>query len=247
MRNSKLLFMKKFQLIALTLIGIYACLNLSSCKKDERDEPETPKVEKRMKSLDDIEFTYSNGKIIDETGIKIKYTSTSIEISGNHSQGVYTIQNGLVSKYVESDGWYNLFKYENGYLSKRETYDYEGNLREDVTFEWKDGLITRQTEYDFDDDGKKRLFCDYKYTYTSNPDYGGAVVCFQSNSLFYDYLPQCLILQGYFGKLPKFLVSSAVDASGYFDKDEYSWDLDSDGYPLELKGDYRACFVWEKI
>ena len=92
------------------------------------------------------------------------------------------------------------------------------------------------------------LFCDYQYSYTTYPDYGGAVAVFQSNSMFYDDLPEALIIQGYFGKWPKYLVSGAKDLSGYFKGTEsYAYILDSDGYPISMSGTDSAKFSWEGI
>ncbi len=93
-----------------------------------------------------------------------------------------------------------------------------------------------------------KLFCDYQYTYTNDVDYGGAVACFQSNSMFYDNLPECLIIQGYFGKWPKYLVSGAVDMAEYFeDAESYTCILDSDGYPVRMSGTDKETFSWEEV
>ena len=123
-----------------------------------------------------------------------------------------------------------------------------GTLDEDISFEWKDGVIVRQIDIELNHNGNMELFCDYQYSYTAIPDYGGAVAVFQSNSMFYDDLPEALIIQGYFGKWPKYLVSGAVDISGYFSEAQsFTYILDSEGYPLSMSGTDSAKFSWENL
>lgn len=234
-------------LVAVALCVIFA-MSFANCSKDD-DEPEKPKVEKRMMSIDKISFVYTDGKItqtlwngsIDDNLI---YTESSIKID----EETYYLKDGLVTKYVESDGWYQEFTYEDGCLKNWKKYYEDGTLDEDITFEWKDGVITRQTDIELMDNGNMELFCQYEYSYTTDPDYGGAVAIFQSNSMFYDNLPEALIVQGYFGKWPKYLVSGAIDVSGYFNRENsYTYTLDSDGYPLKISGSENAKFTWENV
>ncbi|MDE6341957.1 MAG: hypothetical protein K2K93_06535 [Muribaculaceae bacterium] len=220
-------------------------ITFTNCSKDD-SEPDAPKVAKRMKSIDDLKFTYSDGKIVQvKDGSytdKVTYTESTIKID---DQVYYLNNEGLVSKFTESDGSYQEFTYKDGRINTWKKYYRSGGIDEDISFEWKDGVIVRQTQYD----GKNRnLFCDYQYTYTKDLDYGGAVACFQSNSMFYDDLPECLIVQGYFGKWPKYLVSGAVDMAEYFDDAEsYTYILDSDGYPVRMSGTDKATFSWEEV
>lgn len=212
------------------------------------------KVKKRMTSIGNgssvTSFVYSNDKITqleDVRTIYLTYTDESIIITkGKNYSGIYSLNNGLVNKYLESDGSYQDFIYEEGRLKSWKKYDKEGHCVGDITFEWNNGVIIRQTEYHpyFEE-----LFCVYEYSYTNDPDYGGAIACFQSNSMFYDDLPECLIVQGYFGKWPKYLVSGAVEMSeGYFSNlESYTYNLDQDGYPLSMSGTDRATFTWENI
>ena len=245
--------MKHLQtLVAVAMCVIFA-MSFTSCSKDD-DEPEKPKVEKRMMSIDDDSFVYSNGKITQvlwrgDVDANITYSESSITIKGgvNYS-GIYHLSNGLVTKYVESDGWYQEFTYEDGRLKNWKKYYNDGTLDEDITFEWKDGVITRQTDIELMDNGNMELYCQYEYSYTTDPDYGGAIAIFQSDSMFYDDLPEALIVQGYFGKWPKYLVSGAIDVSGYFSrKNSYTYALDSDGYPLKISGSESAKFTWGNV
>lgn len=239
----KLLHLQPLVAVALCVIMAMA---ITSCSDDD-NEPEKPKVEKRMRSLDKISFVYNDGKIMqtlwdERVDEDIVYTESAIKID----EETFYLNNGLVSKYVESEGYYQEFTYEKGCIKTWKKYNADGSLDEDISFEWKDGVILRQTELDRNYKGDMELFCDYQYSYTSNPDYGGAVAVFQSNSMFYDNLPEALIIQGYFGKWPKYLVSGAVDVSGYFSKaNTYTYILDSDGYPLSMSGSDSARFTWE--
>lgn len=240
-------FLHLQSLVAVALCVIMA-MAFTSCSNDD-DEPEKPKVEKRMKSLDKITFVYNDGKIIQtlwngSVDDEIVYTESTVKIGYD----TYYLKDGLVNKYVESNGWYHEFTYEDGRIKTWKKFYANGTLDEDISFEWKDGVIVRQTDIERDEKGNMELFCDYQYSYTTNPDYGGAVAVFQSNSMFYDDLPEALIIQGYFGKWPKYLVSGAVDVSGYFEKAEsYTYILDSEGYPLSMSGTDSAKFSWEKL
>lgn len=241
----KLLHLQSLVTVALCVIFAMCCI---SCSNDD-DEPEKPKVEKRMKSVDKESFVYNDGKITQtlwdgSVKNKIIYNESNIKI-GNET---FYLKDGLVSKYVESDGWYQEFTYQDGRIKTWKKYYDNGTLDEDISFEWKDGVIVRQTDIELNYSGNMELFCEYQYSYTTYPDYGGAVAAFQSNSMFYDGLPVALIIQGYFGKWPKYLVSGAVDVSGYFEEPEsYTYILDSDGYPLSMSGTDSARFTWEKL
>lgn len=214
------------------------------------DEIEKPIVEKRMKSLDKKSFVYTDGKITQQlwngsVDYDIIYTESSIRIG----EGIYYLNNGLITKqeYIGPYG-YQEFTYENGRIKTWKKYSADGSLDEDISFEWKDGVIVRQTDIERMSDGHMELFCQYEYNYTENIDYGGAVAIFQSDSMFYDNLPEALIVQGYFGKCPKYLVSGAVDVSGYFSRDKsYTYRLDRDGYPFKISGSESATFTWENV
>ena len=241
----KLLHLQSLVAVALCVIMAMA---FTSCSDDD-DEPDKPKIEKRMTSLDETTFVYNDGKIAQtlwngDVDDEIVYTSSSIKI-GNKT---FYLKDGLVNKYVESDGWYQEFTYEGGRIKTWQKFYANGTLDEDISFEWKDGVIVRQTDFERNSNGEMELFCDYQYSYSTNPDYGGAVAVFQSNSMFYDDLPEALIIQGYFGKWPKYLVSGAIDVSGYFDRsNSYTYILDNDGYPLAMSGTDNAKFTWENL
>lgn len=82
----------------------------------------------------------------------------------------------------------------------------------------------------------------------------------QDNSILFDNLDVALIMQGYFGKCPKYLVNMATEESHYYyngqyeeDFSSYTWDykLDSDGY-VEIKKyilddgrSFPSQFYWE--
>lgn len=245
--------MKHLQsLVAVALCIIFA-MSFISCSKD--DEPEKPKVEKRMTSLDDISFVYSDdGKISQqieygEPYYNFKYTSSSIiRTSKYNSTTTFTLKDGLITSFTNSDLGDDDYEitYENGRIKSWKGYS-DGEIGHEVEYEWKDGVIVRQIKYSYYD-SEKELHCDYQYSYTSDLDYGGAVACFQSNSLLYDYLPEALVIQGYFGKLPKYLVASAIDASpNGFSPDYYTWTLDSDGYAIRVSDDYNVYFTWENL
>lgn len=242
--------MKHLQsLVAVALCVIFA-MSFSSCSKDD-DEPEKPKVEKRMMSIDKKSFEYTNGKITQilwsgSVDYNITYTETSIKTDFE----TFYLDNGLVTKYVESGGdYYHEFSYEDGRLKSWKKY-YEDGIDEDITFEWKDGVITRQTGLD----SEGGILFDFHYTYTKDYDYGGAVAGLQSDYFFYDDLPEALIIQGYFGKWPKYLVAQINDSNpDRFGLNTFSYILDDDGYPLSLiwtlkdGRSFPAKFTWVNV
>lgn len=233
-----------------SLISVALCVFFATCftycSKDD-DEPEKAKVEKRMKSIDKTSFVYFDGKITTtlwdgSVEDKIEYTASSIRIDND----TYYLTDGLVTKYVEYDGWYQEFTYENGHIKTWKKYYPDGTLDEDISFEWKDGVIVRQTVIWKGDEHMELI--DYNYNYTTYPDYGGAIAALQFDFLFYDDLPEALIIQGYFGKWPKYLVSGAVDVSGYFDNAKsFTYILDNEGYPILMSGTEKAMFTWENL
>ncbi len=241
--------LKYFKLFLALSVSFIFSVSVASCSHDT-EEAVAPKVVKRMKSVDKTSFVYNNeGKITQilwngSLDDNIIYTESTIKIDDD----IYYLKDGLVTKYVESDGWYQEFTYEGDHIKTWKKYYDDGTLDEDISFEWKNDVIVRQTDIELNFSGNMELHCDYQYSYTDYPDYGGAIAVFQSNSMFYDDLPEALIIQGYFGKWPRFLVSGAVDVSGYFSNPEsYTYILDSDGYPLSMKGTDSATFSWENV
>ncbi len=100
-----------------------------------------------MKSVDKESFVYNDGKITQtlrdgSVKNKIIYNESNIKI-GNET---FYLKDGLVSKYVESDGWYQEFTYQDGRIKTWKKYYDNGTLDEDISFEWKDGVIVRQTD-----------------------------------------------------------------------------------------------------
>lgn len=215
------------------------------------DDLDQPNIKKRMKSMGNISFVYTDGKISQTLEYSIKhyitYTdSVIIRSCTDCSPDTFYLDNGLITKYIKSSNYYHEFTYDNGRIRNWRKYC-NGTVDEDISFEWKDGVITRQTEF-HPGNSEMELFCDYRYSYTNDPDYGGAVAAFQDDSLFYDNLPVALIIQGYFGKWPKYLVADAIDASGYFTLDRSTtYALDSDGYPIAMRGAHFVCLTWENV
>ena len=247
-------FFNLHYLIAVAMSAVIT-LALPGCGNDDNDDaPEVPKIVKRMKSIDENDFVYTNGKIthILEEGdniADIDYATSIIRIDGHvNYAGTYYVEDGLVYKYVDDDNsGYQEFVYEDGHIVSWKKYYDSGE--EYISFEWKDGVIVRQTEYDNDYYyDVVELHCDYQFDYTNEPDYGGAIACFQSDSMFYDDLPAALIVQGFFGVWPKYLVSGAKDLSGNFSgQHSFSYVLDKDGYPLNMNGYESAKFTWETL
>ena len=237
---------------------------VSCSKDDDKDNDETSNsVKKRLKSIDDdgdvLSFIYTNEKITREVesyydsyygethyyNKDIKYFDSKIEIQDGGETITYNLTNGLVTRIIDGEDYEDI-TYENGRIKTWKKY-YEGELDEDILFEWKDDVITHQRE--LDEDGE--LVHDFYYTYTKNVDYGGVIASFQSNSFFYDNLPESLILQGYFGKLPKYLVSEINNVAPDGGKDNFSYVMDEDGYPTTMTwtlsggSSIATYFVWE--
>ena len=101
------IFMKKFQLIALAIIGLYACLNLSSCKKDDDDEKTSVSIvgtwkcyyneyEGEIYTGDDIDYPYM---IIDNSYLGFSKTTSmpSAQVGGEKYQYSYNDKTMVVT------------------------------------------------------------------------------------------------------------------------------------------------------
>lgn len=256
------------KLIKLFSILMSMSLIFISCSKDDdKDSNETSTgAQKQLKSIDYdhreyiLSFIYTNGKISREVesyydsyygetryyNKNITYLDSKIETQDDSETITYNLTNGLVTRIIY-DTYYEDITYENGRIKTWKNY-HNGKLFTDILFEWKDDVIVHEkiTYVTYGDEE------DYYYTYTDYIDYGGIVASFQSDGFFYDDLPESLILQGYFGKLPKYLVSEINDVMpGGIGRNNFSYVMDKDGYPttmtwtLQDGRSFPTYYTWE--
>lgn len=215
-------------------------------------------------------FDYSNGKITSYRSsgdYAIIYTDSLITIRAlaYGSDIIYKLQDGLIVNcteyYVYKDTEYfeiSEFKYDNRKLKSiiRTDITQNDSIRTEyetnrIEFTWDNDVITHQQEWY----GRAlNLHCDYYYEYSTHRDFGGVCAFLDSNSLLYDDWPQALLVQGYFGDLPKYLLIKATDiVSGGHGINRFEYIYDSDGYPTYMSWilqDGRSIpyiFEWEPI
>ena len=236
------------KLIKIFSILMSMSLIFVSCSKDDdKDSNETSAgAQKKLKSIDYnhpgyiLSFIYTNGKISRDVASyydsfygetryynkNITYLDSKIETQSDGETITYNLTNGLVTRIIDGEDYEDI-TYENGRIKTRKKY-YNGELGEDILFEWKDDVIVHE-KITYGEGG------DYYYTYTDYIDYGGIVASFQDDSFLYDDLPESLILQGYFGKLPKYLVSEINDVEpDGIGKTNFSYVMDEDRYPTTM-------------
>ncbi len=267
-------------MIAISLASLVVCVNLTSCSGDDDEDlnPQPsnphPSVVKRLvgfSGYDSDEFTKivydSKGRIssmVYPSGGADNYTYSADKIIKKYEGSnifnettiyTYDLSNGLVIKCLEER------YYSDGDLADVDlaTLTYNGNYLVEMlwrsehyfdktTFEWDNGNIISSEE--IDETGTK---ISLKYEYDAEHiDYGYIAALFQSNSILFDELDEGLLLQGYFGYLPKNILTIAerTDSDdGYYSMDMFSYEYDADGYPIKIKDEQGRVktLIWEEV
>lgn len=256
----------------LTLANVPSLVEVSSSKKhktfdDSSQELKTnSRIKKRVsgwqwKDSYLREFEYLDGIIVNsyETG-EIIYTDSIIQCS--KKSGRYYLEDGLIKEY-RSGNYKSVFEYDDGKLINITEYknpggdplDELGGVTNEIEYTWDNEVIVHQREW-----GTPRypnvyeLSRDYYYEYDTNEDYGGVCAFFQWDSLLFDDWPEALIIQGYFGKLPKYLLRKSNDiCPDGFGVEIFDWHLDSEGYPTYMEETNKRgnkdtlFFTWETV
>ena len=198
--------------------------------------------EGRVKSASDgyesMEFNYSNGQFVweDETG-NFKFNNqgyiTELSASWNESGDGYSYKGSGVAKFsYDSAGHIVKFSITSSEIEKEdgETYTYEESSN--ITYIWKEGnLISSSEKYVSKEDGEtENYYTDTAITYSSEINkfqqfpYGLAEV------LLMDGPTSLLAAAGVFGKgMQNFPKSILIDEDGYSWKENYNYDLNSNG------------------
>lgn len=281
-KHKKIMKKLNLKMIAISLASLVVCVNLTSCSGDDDEDlnpqPSNPQpsVVKRLVEFSDYgedEFTkivydskgrissmiYSNGAYnytySADKIIKKWESSNPDSYFWGETTYTYDLSNGLVVKCLEED------YYSNGNLADFDlaTLTYNGNYLVEMlwrselhfdktTFEWDKGNIISSEE--IEEDGSA---ISLKYEYDSEHfDYGRIAALFQTNSILFDELDEGLLLQGYFGNLPKNILTIAErtdSPDGYYSMDMFSYEYDADGYPIKIKDEQGrvSTLIWEEV
>ena len=265
--------MKKLYFIVLAIIGIYACFNLSSCSKDDKDEPSTPEASVKMRPIfigwydeENKDFYNSYQNITYNEGLQVKsyidvtrggeskyeyqYSQNSITVSVTGITGDKYIYNyGLSNGKIITDGEYE-FEYDGNRLSRTISIDYIDNI---THYYWNNGNITKR-----EDEGS--TVC--TYIYTDYPMYIWIQAEFRGYAEeVFECADPFLVQQGYYGVVPVNWVKEMSET--YLDRYRTdmvrcSYEFNEYGYPIEIRresrggdnGDYEDVevvkIVWEK-
>lgn len=248
-------------------------LTLSSCGKDNEDEPivPSPQVQKRLveyqekgswlnlisyDQIGNIEKTseyYSEYDCILGSS-KYTYSLEQIvvldesfyetgELANTYTHN-YKIKNGLITDFWKYGSDYYKIIYENDRIKSWTYYDSNGFADEVVTFTWQnDDIVSMESSYGFK----------FEYTYYSENDFGVINALQQHDSVLYDDLDPYLVMQGFFGKLPVHLLKSVkkIYDDGDISTYDYTYNFDEDKYPLSMierlkdNRTYTTSFKWE--
>lgn len=236
------------------LLASLSCVNLTSCSDDDDENSiPSPSVEKRLISVVDnsiereetsiIEYD-TNGRISsvsDGVGSASHYSyyNDKIIIENNYgSQEVYYLTNGLITESRDASGFASVFKYNGGNLSS-----YSNEWCE-TTFEWQNGNVS-SSKVVYDEDEYRNLRYDYD---TSHVDYGKVAAFHQYSDCLFANLEEYLLIQGYFGNMPKNMLQKVTetDEEGDVDFEYYTYKYDADGYPI-CEETNNVVFTWEQV
>lgn len=252
--------MKKLYIFALAIIGIYVCLNLSSCKKDDKNEPKQPEASIKMRptsvSWEDkygSKIAYENIEYYKD--LQVKSYMENYYSSPDHTEG-QTLWESDKYEYSYSDTNISLSIFENG--SAREvsyrlkdglviyadgqardekgTYEYEGN-KLILRYEGEDPYVYgwENGNMSFRKNGENSRDA-YSFTYTDYPCYVWVPTLgaeFLNGEQFED-INQFLVMGGYFGQIPKNLVMLARDLYDPSEVITFDYEFNEIGYPTKI-------------
>lgn len=244
--------LKSFLLIFLLPLLFINCNNNDKDLYDEdNDFKPTPSVKKRLKSVEGFykrEFKYSNsdGKINCEDYLPFN------DYDNDKVYNLYTYNDSFIEetyyggKYQADGPWKRKFILKDGLIT--EFNSYSDNEKQKHTFEYEDGKLIKHTGpgatfyYTWEDDvivklrvvDSGRTFRNYGFSYSDKLDYGGINAFLREHyTIFYD-LPLPLVMQGYFGKIPKYLVSKYECYNDDYYTHDIEYEFDKDGYPVYM-------------
>ncbi len=237
--------MEKFKFLSLALFVALASIGLSSCSDDGSDGPLEPGREKVVKG---IVITATDGDVFNFSSFSYDEQHRILGYTVNGDEEQYRYQYG--SSYVIREEWStsesqwvddNTYQLTNGLITSADgdTYEYtSGNLvkwTEDpkyyMEYIWENGNPVKESivgwnsvkNYDY-----STLLNKIGFMQQLLDSYGYASVEIMGGS----FLDPFLMNAGFFGNLPKNLISKIKDSEG--GETTLSYDMDSDGYPVKI-------------
>lgn len=238
--------------IRLDSIEFIEIVNLSDSEKPNA-------VKKRLFKGGEVDyqlsFDYQEGRITSYStkagSYNINYSDSLITIKGPFYDEYYICNNGLITSGFDGLNPYK-YDYEDGKLHSikqlKKRTDENGIETIDIyqkrDFIWDDDIITNQKNWIERNDADFELTKNTNFEYYSTKDYGHVISFIQGNSFLFTYLSIPLLIQGYYGELPKNLIKAINCTSYYYDVHnqycenkysyQYTYILDPDDYPLKM-------------
>lgn len=255
--------MKKFNFIALAIIGIYACFNFTSCSKDEKDEPSKPEASVKMRPTSiswenegRFKIYYENIKYFEGTKVK-SYKMTSIEnyfefdeVFSFVYENEYTYTENTIINKIKRDDYSEeiVYKLKDGLIiysndiSSGSTFEYENNhlvLKDEgpedkLSFKWENGNLIQENYDGYN--GYTYIYNDYPlYTWIPLSDYSTSIL----DDIIYEDCNHFLIMGGYYGQISNNLLMMAKDLYNYTDSVLFfDYEFNEYGYPTKMIMDY---------
>lgn len=234
--------MRTTKLICAAIVCCALAAGFSSCSKDD-DGPNGPAVKMQLEGITITEgnstATLSNF-VYDNQG---RLTSYDVNDNGDKETVTYTYNSSYIER--SSNGYKCTFNLENGVITAigSDTYEYSnGNMVrwvEDpsyyISYSWENGNPVRETVVNpvssnyVTSFGYSELPCYIGNFQDLFDEYASISVELMGGSCWDPFLQQ----QGYFGNLPKNLVTSAKAPRNEW---QLSYEVNANGYPTKITG-----------
>lgn len=242
--------MKAIKLVWAAMVCGALVAGFSSCSKDD-DGPNGPAVKMQLEGITIIEgsstttlsnFVYDNqGRLTsydvndngDKETVSYTYYSSYIERSSRNGDVEFLLENGVItSERYSNSADMDLYEYSNGNMVKW-TEGYPINNSVYQLYLWDNGNPIRETQLI---DGSSSSVTSFGYS---------ELLCYIGSlpALFDEFstlhvelignVDPFLQQQGYFGNLPKNLVTSANDGELLW---QLSYEVNANGYPTKITG-----------
>lgn len=259
--------MKKYRIYFLCFVATILATNLSSCKSDNNDEPNTPSTKECQISkvlfedgeyYDDFTFdskgritsykSLESGHPYDDLKTIYEYTSTLITLSYDYTNRDheyeymrYYLENGLIVRMIDvlnSPEQEITLEYD----SNKQLVKVNNYWGRHWDIEWDKGNISKISY--INDNGSVSRISTYEYT-----SYNNTLSLFEPYTSFGEF-DSVILAGGFFGKVSKNLLSKRTDTvlsdnSTYTHTFSYSG-FNSDGYPTSMTYDEeRIDLMWK--
>lgn len=242
--------MKTIKSICAAMVCCALVAGFSSCSKDD-DGPNGPAVKMQLEGITITEgnsTTTLSNFVYDNQG---RLTSYDVNDNGDNETVTYTYHSSYIEM-NESDGYKRTYHIENGVITSIGTNTYDGtdsyeylngnmvkwteDSRYYISYSWENGSPVRETVVNSGSSdyvtsfGYSELPCYMGNFQTLFDDYSSVQVEFIGGSFWDPFLQQ----QGYFGNLPKNLVTSAKAQRN--SEWQLSYEVNANGYPTKIMG-----------